>query len=265
MTRLTILGLKELSSEIIEAGRMNGCNKWQMLFKVELPGARSSLMLGINQVIMQCLAMVVIASFVGQQVLGHDLLARLQNLRLGQAFEIGVAVVFIAITLDRYSQALVLKEPKRKIEGVFWKKKPLSFSALIIVVFFYYFKLTNIRSNTITKRVYYFYFRIFRLGNKIHNYISFCSFRNFRDFLLVYFFMPTKAMFQSMPWVSIIVLVGCAGWKLRKIQIGYDCNVFYFFNSCIWILGESNDYSLYGICCDDNKCGIWSTSCNLGF
>ena len=114
---------------------MNGCNKWQMLFKVELPGARSSLMLGINQVIMQCLAMVVIASFIGQPGLGHDLLARLQNLRLGQAFEIGVAVVFIAITLDRYSQALVLKEPKRKIEGVFWKRNPYLFSALIIVVF----------------------------------------------------------------------------------------------------------------------------------
>ena len=124
MTRLTILGLKELSSEIIEAGRMNGCNYWQMLFKVELPGARSSLMLGINQVIMQCLAMVVIASFIGQPGLGHDLLARLQNLRLGQAFEIGVAVVFIAITLDRYSQALVLKEPERTKEGAFWIRNP---------------------------------------------------------------------------------------------------------------------------------------------
>ena len=101
MARLTILGIKNISSEIIEAGIMAGCNKWQMLFKVEIPSARSPIMLGINQVIMQCLAMVVIAAFIGQPGLGHDLLVRLQGLRLGEAFEIGVAVVLIAITLDR--------------------------------------------------------------------------------------------------------------------------------------------------------------------
>ena len=61
MARLTILGIKNISSEIKEAGVMAGCNKWQMLFKVEIPSARSPIMLGINQVIMQCLAMVVIA------------------------------------------------------------------------------------------------------------------------------------------------------------------------------------------------------------
>ena len=62
---------------------------------------------------MQCLAMIVIAAFIGQPGLGHDLLIRLQGLRLGEAFEIGVAVVLIAITLDRYSQALI-KEPERR-------------------------------------------------------------------------------------------------------------------------------------------------------
>ena len=70
MTRLTILGLKGVSPEIIEAGIMAGCTRLQMLFKVELPAARASIMLGINQVIMQCLAMVVIASFIGQAGLG---------------------------------------------------------------------------------------------------------------------------------------------------------------------------------------------------
>ena len=50
--------------------------------------------------------------------------------RLGQAFEIGVAVVFIAITLDRYSQALVLKEPERTKEGAFWIRNPYLFKVL---------------------------------------------------------------------------------------------------------------------------------------
>ena len=228
MTRLTILGLKELSSEIIEAGRMNGCNKWQMLFKVELPGARSSLMLGINQVIMQCLAMVVIASFIGQPGLGHDLLARLQNLRLGQAFEIGVAVVFIAITLDRYSQALVLKEPKRKIEGVFWKKNPYLFSALIIVIFSIILSLLTAAAIQLPKEYTISISGYLDWGIKFITTSLFVPLGIFRDFLLVYFFMPTKAMFQSMPWVAVIVLVGCAGWKLGKFKLAMTVMFFIF-------------------------------------
>ena len=78
---------------------------------------------------MQCLAMVVIAAFIGQPGLGHDLLVRLQGLRLGEAFEIGVAVVLIAITLDRYSQALAIKEPVRR-EVIFFKEIPLQHQLL---------------------------------------------------------------------------------------------------------------------------------------
>ena len=70
MARLTILGLQNISQEIKEAGIMAGCTKWQMLFKVEIPAARSPIMLGVNQVIMQCLAMIVIAAFIGQPGLG---------------------------------------------------------------------------------------------------------------------------------------------------------------------------------------------------
>ncbi|NJO36716.1 MAG: ABC transporter permease subunit [Rhizobiales bacterium] len=65
MARLTILGLRGVSDEVIEAGVMSGCTPRQMLWKVQIPAARDALMVGVNQVIMQCLAMVVIASFVG--------------------------------------------------------------------------------------------------------------------------------------------------------------------------------------------------------
>ncbi len=228
MTRLTILGLKELSSEIIEAGRMNGCNYWQMLFKVELPGARSSLMLGVNQVIMQCLAMVVIASFIGQPGLGHDLLARLQNLRLGQAFEIGVAVVFIAITLDRYSQALVLKEPERTKEGAFWIRNPYLFSALIIVILSIFLSFLSSAAIQLPKEYTISISGYLDWGIKFITTSLFVPLGIFRDFLLIYFFMPTKAMFQSMPWVSVIVLVGCAGWRLGKLKLALTVMFFVF-------------------------------------
>ena len=228
MTRLTILGLKELSSEIIEAGRMNGCNYWQMLFKVELPGARSSLMLGVNQVIMQCLAMVVIASFIGQPGLGHDLLARLQNLRLGQAFEIGVAVVFIAITLDRYSQALVIKEPERTKEGPLWIRKPYLFSALIIVILSIILSFLSSAAIQLPKEYTISISGYLDWAIKFITTSLFVPLGIFRDFLLVYFFMPTKAMFQSMPWISVIVLVGCAGWRLGKLKLALTVMFFVF-------------------------------------
>ena len=79
MARLTILGLRGVPDEVIEAGVMAGCTPRQMLWKVRIPAARDMLMVGVNQVIMQCLAMVVIASFVGAKGLGQDLLFRLQS------------------------------------------------------------------------------------------------------------------------------------------------------------------------------------------
>ena len=62
MVRLTLLGLRKVPPEVIEAGKMNGCNEFQLLFRVLIPTARKDIFIGVNQVIMQCLAMAVIAS-----------------------------------------------------------------------------------------------------------------------------------------------------------------------------------------------------------
>jgi len=125
MARVTILGIQGISSEVIEAGIMGGCTRRQMLWKVELPAARHALLVGINQVVMECLAMVVIASFVGTAGLGQDLLFRLTGLHIGAGTEIGIAIVVMAITLDRLSQALGRLQPTRHAEGVpFWKRHP---------------------------------------------------------------------------------------------------------------------------------------------
>ncbi|MBC8365267.1 MAG: ABC transporter permease subunit [Actinobacteria bacterium] len=111
MARLTILGIQGISKEVVEAGVMSGCTPRQMLWKVEMPAARSALLVGINQVVMECLAMVVIASFVGTAGLGQDLLFRLTGLKIGSGVEIGIAVVVMAITLDRFSQGLGNLQP----------------------------------------------------------------------------------------------------------------------------------------------------------
>ena len=65
MVRLTLLGLKKLGPEVAESGMMSGCTNWQLLTNVLVPTARRDILIGVNQVIMQCLAMVVLASLIG--------------------------------------------------------------------------------------------------------------------------------------------------------------------------------------------------------
>jgi len=110
MVRLTILGLRKVPPEVTEAGLMTGCTNWQLLRRVQLPTARRDILIGVNQVIMQCLAMVVIASLIGAKGLGNDLLIALNRLRIGLAIEIGVCIVLIAIVLDRLSLAWANKQ-----------------------------------------------------------------------------------------------------------------------------------------------------------
>ena len=110
MVRLTILGLKQVPPEVTEAGLMSGCSSWQLLRRVLLPTARRNILIGVNQVIMQCLAMVVIASLIGAKGLGNDVLIALNRLRIGLALEIGICIVLIAIVLDRLSLAWANKQ-----------------------------------------------------------------------------------------------------------------------------------------------------------
>ena len=110
MVRLTLLGLQTISPEIVEAGKMAGCTSRQLLFRVQLPSARNEIMIGINQVIMQCLAMVVIAAFIGADGLGFRLLHKLIALKLGECVEIGFAIVLLAIVLDGLSKAWAEKK-----------------------------------------------------------------------------------------------------------------------------------------------------------
>ena len=115
MVRLTLLGLKSVPNEVVEAGLMSGCTRRQLMFGVMLPSARQNILVGVNQVIMQCLAMVVIASLIGATGIGDDLLKALNGLKLGKAFELGVCIVLIAITLDKMSLA--------------WANKPIDYFA----------------------------------------------------------------------------------------------------------------------------------------
>ncbi|MEM6308766.1 MAG: ABC transporter permease subunit [Pseudomonadota bacterium] len=105
MILMTTLGLKKVSPEVVEAGKMSGCTKWQMLRYVYIPSARTEIMVGLNQVIMLCLAMVVLTAAIGMPGLGAKLLESMGSFKLGRSFEIGVTIVLLAVVLDRLSKA----------------------------------------------------------------------------------------------------------------------------------------------------------------
>ncbi len=114
VVRLTYLGIRQVPIDLIEAGRAFGCSERQLLWKVQLPNALPTLMAGVNQTIMLALSMVVIASMIGGGGLGDVVLRGIQQLDVGLGFEGGLAVVILAVILDRLTQSLAASNFSRK-------------------------------------------------------------------------------------------------------------------------------------------------------
>ncbi len=104
--RLTNLGIRQVPKEIKEAAQSFGSTNRQMLIKAELPVALATIMAGVNQTIMLALSMVVIAGMIGAGGLGNEVLRGITQLRIDVGFEGGIAIVILAIFLDRVTQAL---------------------------------------------------------------------------------------------------------------------------------------------------------------
>jgi len=108
--RLTNLGIRQVPRDLVEAADAFGSTPMQKLIKLELPLAVPTIMAGINQTIMLSLSMVVIASMIGAQGLGDEVLTAVQRLQIGRGFEAGLAVVILAVVLDRITQSVVNKK-----------------------------------------------------------------------------------------------------------------------------------------------------------
>ncbi|MWV49190.1 ABC transporter permease subunit [Rathayibacter sp. VKM Ac-2803] len=111
--RLTELGIRGVDPELVEAGESFGSSKWRILRQIQLPLALPSILAGLNQVIMLSLSMVVIAGMVGAGGLGGDVVASLNRIDVALGFEAGIAVVILAIILDRMTGALGAPSPAR--------------------------------------------------------------------------------------------------------------------------------------------------------
>jgi len=225
MVRLTILGLKKISPEVVESGLMSGCNKFQLLFKVLIPTARTDILIGVNQVIMQCLAMTVIASFIGAKGLGFNLKLALNSLKIGKAAEIGICIVIIAVVLDKFSLAWANKQKNYFANLNFYQKNKnlILFSIIIFIcsIFSYIgsFYFTGIN---------YLYFVPYEKGISISPLLDagvdwiwetfFYYLNNFNIFLITNVLVPMKTAYLGMPVVSTFILVMGAGFIVGGVR-----------------------------------------------
>lgn len=222
MVRITILSLRQVPSELNDLGHMTGCTSWQLLRKVQLPGALPSLMVGVNQVIMLSLNMVIIASMIGAGGLGYDVLAALRRLDIGAGFESGLAIVVLAIALDRLSQALAVRAQGRQVmtpTGSFLRRHPYTLCsiAMLVVVCLAAWLINWVQSYpeawTLTT------------GNFWSNLVKHINVNYFdqietvKVFILMNVLLPTKRFLLGLPWPVVVAAVALLGYQLGGIRL----------------------------------------------
>ena len=223
MARCTILGIRTVPSDVVEAGRMSGCTPRQLLWKVELPAAQQALLLGINQAVMQTLAMAVIASLVGASGLGQKLLFSLQQLQIGKAVEQGIAITLIAIVLDRMTQAFMRRTPPRYAPEVPFHRRHrhlVLFLGLLVVAILAARSFPALA--VLPKELTLSY------GGPINDGVRWIS-KNFfpyvkpiRDWLTIHTMLPLRDFYLWLPWpmaIGLLSLTGyfLGGWRLAAL------------------------------------------------
>jgi len=222
MVRVTLLALGQISAEVVEAGAMAGCSRRQLLWKVLMPSAKHSLMVGVNQVVMLSLNMVIIASMIGAGGLGYDVLTALRRLKIGEGVEAGVAITLLAIALDRLSQAYANRpQPVHSLQHQsFWERHPhaILFAGIVgltwLVGIYVPFMNTYPEGWEITTGSFW--------GDLVRyiNVNFFEVLESFKNFLLLNIMIPFKRFLISLPWVAVVAMVGLGGWQLGGFRLG---------------------------------------------
>lgn len=128
--RMTNLGIRQISRELVEASDSFGGTGWQKLVKLELTLAKSTILAGVNQTTMLALSMVVIASMIGAPGLGRGVLSALQRAQVGNGFVSGVSLVILAIIMDRFTQNLNKPAHKKKAVSAKSRKQKRLFGGI---------------------------------------------------------------------------------------------------------------------------------------
>ena len=226
MVRLTLLGLKNVPGDVVDAGVMSGCGRFQLLFRVLIPTAKRDVLIGVNQVVMQCLAMTVIASFIGAQGLGSNLMIALNSLKIGTGIEIGVCIVLIAVVLDKMSLAWAHKQKDYFADRTLFQR--YSLPILLVAILAAGSILAWIGSFIFEEGRNYLYIVPHNKGITTAPFWQaavdwtwdtfFFILRDFNEFLITQVLFPMRDLYLGMPVVATFVLMMGIAYILAGIR-----------------------------------------------
>jgi glycine betaine/proline transport system permease protein len=219
MTRITTMALRGVPSDVLDLGRMIGCSRRQMTWRIMVPSVRDSLMVGVNQVIMLSLNMVIIASMIGAGGLGFDVLAALRRLDIGAGLEAGLAIVALAIALDRLSQAAAVQGWSRPVGGGFVRRHGYLIGALTTVVVTALLGLgwpaVQAYPEHLSLSTGSFWAEVVRWINI--NYFD--TLEAFKTVVVLNVLVPVKRALGGLPWAGVVGLLAFAGWRLGGFRL----------------------------------------------
>jgi glycine betaine/proline transport system permease protein len=234
MVRATTLALHRVPTEIQELGRMTGCTRRQMLWRILLPSAKPTLMIGVNQVIMLTLNMVIIASMVGADGLGYDVLFALRGQKIGVGLEAGLAITALAIALDRLSHAAADSKADLYRPGTpFHRRHPYLLAGIAALV-----------ATTLLGRVLPFFAGVpdgmtvttAPIWDALVRWVNinfFDYFEAVRTVLLLHVLNPVKQAMLAVPWAGAVLIAAYAGWRLRDRNLALLCGLLIAFIAAV--------------------------------
>jgi glycine betaine/proline transport system permease protein len=199
-----------------------------MTWRVMVPSARDSLMVGVNQVIMLSLNMVIIASMIGAGGLGFDVLAALRRLDIGAGVEAGLAIVFLAIALDRLSQAAALYAGPQHAEAQTIQRHGYLIGAVLIIV------VTGVVGLVLPGMQLYpqtAYISTGTFWSEVVKWINvnfFDTFEAIKNAVLLNVLVPAKRLLGGLPWLGVVAVLAVAGWRLGGWKLALTTGVLSF-------------------------------------
>ncbi len=237
MVRATILGLNKVPSEIKDFADMAGCTRRQKLWRVLIPSAKPSLMIGVNQVIMLALNMVIISSMIGAGGLGYDVLLALRALKIGQAMEAGLAIVIIAIVLDRLSQAMAHRPPRAVTAETLWARHGNLAIAVSLLAATTLLALAVPALQEFPKSLTVTTAPMWKAGVDWLTLNFFDAIEAARVFVLLNFLNPLRAGFEALPWLGVLLVLAALGWRIGGWRLALLAGLLSFFaaSAGLWV------------------------------
>ncbi len=227
MIRNTVLGLRRVAPEISEFGSIAGCTERQLLWWIMVPSALPAIMVGVNQVVMMTLNMVIIASMIGAGGLGFDVLTALRRLDIGTGLETGLAIVALAILLDRFSQAFVdrARAEYHHDDAPFFKRQAVPMAIAVVAILGFGITLL------VPSAAQYPSEWVFTAKQPLNEFARWLTFTlsgpldAMKTGILLYVMVPVRIFVLGLPWFALPLLAGVAAWRLSGPLLGVTLTI----------------------------------------